>query len=84
MAQPFFAVRVVIEHTDGSSTQRDYVRGAQHLGKDRFASFALGDMLHLVTRPKDGIVSWKVEEVDFETVRQNRIHDNSWPTEYHG
>jgi hypothetical protein len=80
--QKYFAVRVVIIHEDGSSTQRDYVRGETRLGRDKFAAWALGDMLSLVTghqRPEQGadwsgepIQRWRVYEVTGEQVAENR------------
>lgn len=73
--QPFYAVRVVLYHADGSSSQRDYVRGDQHMGRAAFAAFALGDMLLLTDSHHD--VSWTVTEVDFETVRQNRLYHHT-------
>lgn len=78
--QPFFAVRVVVYHDDGSTSQRDYVRGARHMGRSTFASWALGDMLRLVTGDTLGTTSpvrFDIVEVDFVTVQQNRIYGHT-------
>jgi hypothetical protein len=78
--QPFYAVRVVLTYPDGSTVQRDYVRGQTHLGKDRFDSFALGDLIRTVGQV--AFSDMTVTEIDFEMVRQNRqfghtSHDES-------
>lgn len=72
---PFFAVRVVIEHDSGTST-RDYVRGNWSIGKDRFLAFAVGDMVRVVGG-FDEVVKIRYEEVDFNTVRENRQYDHT-------
>ena len=74
--QPFFAVRVVITHDDGSSTQRDYVRGETRMSVDRFGQWALGNMLALVSDGETPI-TWTIEAIDFETVRQNRMYHHT-------
>lgn len=79
--QPFYAVRVVVTHVDtGSTSTRDYVRGERRMSRDAFASFALGDLLNLVTEPGEA-VTFKVEEVDFPTVAINRQYNHTTHTE---
>jgi hypothetical protein len=84
-SQPFFAVRVVVHH-EGGSSQRDYVRGETRMSKQRFASWALGDMIALVTmRPQrdgtwfsdDEITEWSVTEIDPQTVHENRRYSHT-------
>lgn len=76
--QPFFAVRVAVYTDDGGSSTRDYVRGEQHIGKAAFAAFALGDML-LTINPdgKDPVEGFKVTEVDFQQVVENRKYHHT-------
>jgi hypothetical protein len=73
--QPFFAVRVVLTYEDGSTVQRDYVRGQQHLGRERFVSFALGDLIRTVGQV--AFSDMTVEEIDFQTVLQNRRYQHT-------
>ena len=74
--QPFYAVRVVVTHDDGSSSQRDYVRGETRMGRDTFGQFALGNMLSLVSDGSTPVL-WTVEAIDFETVRENRQYHHT-------
>lgn len=57
MAQKFYAVRVTVTDVHGGITsERDYVRGNKRMSRDDFDSFAIGDMIRLVTSPGDQIV----------------------------
>lgn len=68
----FYAVRVVIEDDAGSTYTRDYVRGERHMGRERFAAWALGDLLTLIDVPA---YRWTIEEVTpgqvYEGMRQS-------------
>jgi len=72
--QPFFAVRVVVHYDNGGSTERDYVRGQQRMGKDRFAAFALGDLLMLTEAGQTSPVTWSITEIDSASLHQFRNH----------
>lgn len=80
--QPYFAVRVVLRYSDGSTAQRDYVRGHTRMGRERFTAWSLGDMLILVTeaqldadKPAEvNLESFSVFEIDFSTVAENRTY----------
>lgn len=78
--QPWFAIRVAIKREDGSSVQRDYVRGQKHVGMNAFVAFAIGDLLMLVDA-LDEQVSVHVEEVDLIQVQQNRRYNHTTHTE---
>lgn len=73
---PFYAIRVVVEHVDGGSAQRDYVRGNWHIGKDQFVRYAIGDMVLLTSAPLDAI-KIKYTEIDFLTVQENRKYNHT-------
>lgn len=64
----FYAVRVVLRTESGTET-RDYVRGGWHISKDKFQSFALGDMIALCVKPGD-MFAHEVFEVDSERSRE--------------
>lgn len=77
MAQPFYAVRVVIRHKDNTTSTRDYVRGdSQHMGRDTFGQWALGNMLALVS-DGDDVLRWSVTAIDFATVQDNRKYHHT-------
>jgi hypothetical protein len=63
--RPFFAVRVEVTHEDGSTTTRDFVRGAGRMSRSDFASFAVGDLLRMTQAQGS---TWTVEEVDSSEV----------------
>lgn len=83
----FYAVRVVIWWSDGSATQRDYVRGLKRLSQQDFDSFAVGDMIQLINQGFDtpfgspthrlGITRVTVEEIDRVTVVENRKYKHT-------
>jgi hypothetical protein len=70
--QPFYAVRIVIRHAEGSTSTRDYVRGDMHIGRSAFDSFALGDMIRTCTDTGGEPFTWEIHQVDFATVAENR------------
>lgn len=71
-SQPFYAIRVVIRNTgSGETFTRDYVRGERRMGRSAFDSYALGNMLRLVTTGTTP-VTWEIHEVDFAQVTENR------------
>ncbi len=47
--RPFYAVRVTVTHNDGSTSTRLYSRDAMRLSRQAFDSFAVGDMLGLLS-----------------------------------
>ena len=49
MKQKFFAVRVVITWQYGGSTERDYPRFNSRMSRNDWQSFAVGDLIRLVT-----------------------------------
>ena len=69
--QPFYAVRVTITYDDGSISSRDYVRGETRMGQSRFASYALGDMMRLVTTGTSA-VKWELRSITPDEVYENR------------
>lgn len=67
--QKYLAIRVVVHLADGSTATRDYVRGQQRLGVQKFISFAVGDMIRLVVdSPEPFTFEWF--EVDSMQVRE--------------
>lgn len=68
--RPFYAVRVVLTHANGTTT-RDYVRGPMRVSKSAFRAFAIGDLL-LMTREgwtcEQSNVSWDLYEISEEEV----------------
>lgn len=81
-SQPFYAVRVAVYTPNGTET-RDYVRGEWRISKDKFASFALGDMIHLTSRPSNDSVRWLVTEVTGHQVYEGARYEHTSQPGFH-
>lgn len=73
MAKPF-AVTIVINHADGTTTQQSHVRSRKEkISRENFTSRALGRMLRMLSLWQDdrglSVTGWTITEVDPDAVR---------------
>lgn len=74
--QAWCAFRVAVYDRDtGETFTRDYVRGEKRMGVDAFAAWALGDFL--LTTGVSNNVRWRMEPVEWRTVRENRLYHHT-------
>lgn len=79
--QPFYAVRIVITDTEtGSTSTRDYVRGEERMGIEKFGKWALGDMIALVSDGQTPI-TWEIHALEPQQVYDNRRYHHTTHTE---
>ncbi len=77
-------IRVVIK-TEGDSYQRDYVRGEEHIGYQRFVERSVGNLLLLVGHVSvdderyemPNITEIRYFEIDYDTVVENRKYHHT-------
>lgn len=79
--RPFYAVRVVVETIDdGSTVQQDFVRGESRMAKDAWDAFAIGTLVAMVMRGfpnEQPSIRVAIEQIDFETLRANRLYHHT-------
>lgn len=73
MSKPY-AITIVINHADGSTTQQSHVRSRKEsISRENFTSRSLGRMLRMVSDWQDdkglALTGWTITEVDPDAVR---------------